>query len=273
MNECPAVHPALPPLFDPQVPDHPALWAVFKGRHAGRAVVDDIRHPAQCVVRTDACLTYCSRDVSAAFLSEAIAHLCQIGPLWLIWPNATSSPPVTPPATVVTRRLGFSDCDPDSALLAGWRRRLPDGFAIRPIDRELLARCEWRSDMEFYCGSVDSFLVNNFGLCLMRSGGSTAGVDGTPVAEIITEAYASSLGDTHAEIGAVTREAHRGHGYAPVACAYLIAECARRGYQAYWSCDADNPPSARVARKLGFRHEQAYLILEYGPLAATDAVV
>jgi GNAT superfamily N-acetyltransferase len=267
MMDCPATHPALPALFDPHVPDHPALWAVFEGRHAGRAVMDDVRRPSQVVVRTDACLTYCSRDVSATFLTAAIAHLRQIGPIWLIWPSATSSPQVTPPPTAVIRRLGFSDCDPHSALLADWRRRVPDGFAIRPIDRELLARCEWRSDMEFYCGSVDSFLANGIGLCLMQGDATGVAADGIPVAEILVEAYASSLGRTHAEIGAVTREAHRGRGYAPIACAYLIDECARRGYQAYWSCDADNPASARVAHKLGFRHEQAYLILEWGALA------
>ena len=265
MYECPAVHPALPALFDPCVPDHPALWAVFRGRHAGRAVVDNVQQPTQCVVRTDAVLTFCSRQISPAFLEGAIVHFRQIGPIWLIWPTTASSPPCTAPATQVTQRLGFTDCDPHSAILADWRRQLPNGFEIRPIDRDLLERCEWRSDMEFYCGSLDNFLANGIGLCLMRGGGGTTGGGRTAGGEIVVEAYASSLGDTHAEIGAITREAYRGHGYAPIACAYLIEACARRGYQAYWSCDADNPASARVARKLGFRQEQAYLILEYEP--------
>ncbi len=255
MVECPAVHPALPALFDPRVPDSPALWAVFMGRHAGRAVVDNVQRPSQCVVRTDAVLTYGSHHISPTFLNEAIAHFRHIGPIWLIWPSAASSPSLTPPATQVTQRLGFSDCDPHSAILADWRRRLPCRFEIRPIDRDLLERCEWRSEMEFYGGSLDNFLANDIGLCLMRGD------------EILVEAYASSLGEAQAEIGVITREAHRGHGYAPIACAYLIEACARRGYQAYWSCDADNPASARVARKLGFRQEQAYQILEYGPLA------
>ncbi len=29
------------------IPDHPALGAVFKGRHTGRAVVDDVEHPME----------------------------------------------------------------------------------------------------------------------------------------------------------------------------------------------------------------------------------
>lgn len=93
------------------------------------------------------------------------------------------------------------------------------------------------------------------GLCLMQGD------------EIIVEAYVSSFGDRTAEIGAVTREAYRGRGYASIACAYLIEACEQRGYQPYWSCDADNLASIQVARKLGFRHEQAYQILEYSPLS------
>jgi RimJ/RimL family protein N-acetyltransferase len=132
---------------------------------------------------------------------------------------------------------------------------LPEGLDIRPIDRQLLGRCEWREDIEFYCGSVDNFLVNGIGLALMQGD------------EIISETYATSLGDARAEIGAVTRAAQRGRGYAPIACAFLIQACAQRGYQAYWSCDADNAASARVARKLGFEREGAYQILEYSALS------
>jgi hypothetical protein len=84
MIECPPDHPALPNLFDPHVPNNPALWAVFHGRHAGRALVDDLQSPTQCVLRTEAVLTYASQGISQAFLEEAIAHFIQVGPIWLI---------------------------------------------------------------------------------------------------------------------------------------------------------------------------------------------
>jgi RimJ/RimL family protein N-acetyltransferase len=203
-------------------------------------------------------LTFSSRQISQAFLNLAIAHLRQTGPVWLIEAPTLSSPPLAPKATLVTRRLEFYDCDPHARVLTDLRRRLPDGFEIHPIDRHLLERCEWRSDMEFYCGSLDNFLVNGIGLALMRGN------------DIVVEAYASSLGEANAEIGAVTREAYRGHGYAPIACAYLVQACQERGYQAYWSCDAENMASIRVARKLGFRQEEAYQILEYSPLSRND---
>jgi len=258
MQECPVDHPALLGLFDSTVPDNPVLWAVLKGRTAGRALVDNAQSPSQCVLRTDACLTFSSRRISQAFLNQAITHLRQTGPVWLVGPPTLPSQPLAPNATLIIQRLEFYDCDPRACVLADLRRRLPDGFEIHPIDRHLLERCAWRSDMEFYCGSLDNFLVNGIGLALMRGD------------DIIVEAYATSLGEANAEIGAVTREAYRGHGYAPIACAFLIQACEERGYQAYWSCDAENTASIRVARKLGFRQEKAYQILEYSPLSRND---
>ncbi len=82
--------------------------------------------------------------------------------------------------------------------------------------------------------------------------------------EIIIEAYASSLGAKYAEIGAITREHYRGmglrshHSRVPDR-----SPGAARAHHADWSCDEDNPSSARVARKLGFRKEKAYEWLEY----------
>jgi predicted GNAT family acetyltransferase len=105
--------------------------------------------------------------------------------------------------------------------------------------------------MAFYCESLENFLLNGLGMCLMQDD------------EIIVEAYASSLGKPYAEIGAITHEPFRGRGYAPITVAYLMAALEQRGYHAYWSCDTDNPSSARVARKLGFRVERAYEFLEY----------
>ena len=258
MNTCPVDHPTIKALFDPSVPDNPVLWAVFKGRNTGKALVDDLHHPSQCVVRTDAVLTFVSRDIDQAFLHEALAYFRQAGPIWLVWPSTLSTQLPAPEGGQIVQRLEFYDPEPRSPWLADLRKQLPPGFEIRPIDRRLLERCEWRSDMEFYCGNLDNFLANGMGLCLMQGD------------EIIVEAYVSSFGELYAEIGAVTREAYRGRGYAPIACAFLIEACEKRGFRAYWSCDADNLASIRVGRKLGFRHEKAYQILEYVPVSGSQ---
>jgi hypothetical protein len=69
MLECPISHPALPTLYDPQVPNNPTLWAAFHGRLRGLALVDDLLIPTQCRVRTEARLTYASRWMSQSFLA------------------------------------------------------------------------------------------------------------------------------------------------------------------------------------------------------------
>lgn len=254
MQEIPADHPALPALFAPDVPNHPGLWAVFRGRHTGQALVDDPERPARCVVRTDAQLTFSSRGVEPSFMAEAIQGLRRVGPLLLVRTPEQAALGVPPGCSCVTQRLEFFDYDAHSPGLAALRAGLPAGLSIRCMDRSLLERCEWRDDMKFYCGSLENFLANAAGLCLM---------DGET---IVAEAYASSFGWHDAEIGVLTRAGHRGRGCAPIACAYLIELCEARGYSAYWSCDADNLPSIRVAEKLGFRQRRAYAFYEYGAL-------
>jgi RimJ/RimL family protein N-acetyltransferase len=215
--------------------------------------VDSIQDPSQCVIRTGAVLTFFSRQIDQTFLHEAIARFGETDPVWLVWPSTLVPEPFLLQDAQIVQRLEFYGCASRGQVLADWRRRLPAGFEIRAIDRRLLARCEWRSEMEFYCGSLDNFLANGIGLCLMRG------------EDIIAEAYASSLGGGRAEIGAVTRAAYRGKGYAPIACAYLIKACEERGCQPNWSCDIDNEASIRVARKLEFRQQRAYQILEVEP--------
>ena len=254
MIECPINHPGLPSLFDPHVPNNPALWAVFQGRHAGRAVVDDLQHPSQCLIRTEAVLTYASHLMSHSFLSEAIDYFRHNGHIWLI--RSADDPPA-PEGYRTLPRLEFFDYDPHSLVLEDFRNRLSAGFELRLIDANLLNRCEWRNDMAFYCGSLENFLHNGVGICLMRG------------EEIIVETYASALGAPYAEIGAITHEPYRGRGYTPIALAYLIEALEQSGFHAYWSCDADNPASARVARKLGFKIERPYEIWEYEPLPGT----
>jgi RimJ/RimL family protein N-acetyltransferase len=139
--------------------------------------------------------------------------------------------------------------------MAEIRANLPAGYKMCTIDLELLQRCEWRDDMAFFCGSLENFLRNALGMCLMHED------------EIIVETYASALGREHAEIGAITREPYRGRGFAPIAVAYLNEALEQRGYHSYWSCSVENPASARVARKLGFRVEKPYEIWEYEPPA------
>lgn len=250
MIDCPIDHPSLPGLFDPHLPNNPALWAVFLGRHSGKAFVDNLLNPKQGLVRTDALLTYASRGISQEFLAQAIEQFLQYERIWLVR-NQGDAP--APAGYKTIPRLEFYDYDPQSQNLKDLRSRLPAELKLRMIDMQLLQRCEWRDDMAFYCGSLENFLKHDLGMCLMEG------------EEIVVESYASAFGAHYAEIGVLTRETQRGKGLAPITTAYLIDELEQRGYHAYWSCDLDNSASARVARKLGFIIERAYEIFDYSP--------
>jgi RimJ/RimL family protein N-acetyltransferase len=257
MHAFPVNDPVLQELFDPNQPNSSALWAVLLGNYSGKAVVDNVQIPSQCVLRTDAQLTYFSNQTSQAFLDEAIAHFRESGSIWLVWPHSTSLHPPENKSRNILDRLEFYGFDPQSEILAKLRRRLPVGYDIRMIDNQLLERCEWRAEIEFFAGSMSNFLLHGIGLCMMKDD------------EIIVEAYAFSLGKPWAEIGAITHKEYWGQGYAPIACAYLIEVCEERGYQAYWSCDTDNPASIRVAQKLGFLQENAYRVFEYNSFSCS----
>ena len=251
----PASSAALKDLFDPGQPNSPALWAVLTGKHPGKAVVDDPQHPVQCVLRTGAALSYFGRRTSQSSLDEGIAHFRREGPVWLVWPHGCSLDPPQIKNAQVVQRLEFLGYDPNSETLRTLRRQLPDECSMQAIDRQLLQKCAWRDEMEFYAGSLDNFLAHGLGLCMLHAG------------EIVVEAYASAFGKTRAEIGAITRPDMRGRGYAAIACAYLIEKVEQLGFQAYWSCDADHRASIRVAEKLGFQRRRAYPIYEYDSLA------
>lgn len=251
MEPCPVSHPDLRNLFAPQQPNRAEIEAVLAGRRAGTAVVDDVCHPTECVLRSKACLTFPSSGISQDALDVGLACLSALGPIWLIWDGALH-PGVEPPeADSVRPRIGFAECDVTSQRLADLRNSLPAGLTVLRVDRELIERCEWRDEMEFYCGSIDKFLDHGLGVCLMRGD------------EILSEAYASALGSDLAEIGAVTREAHRRRGYALLASSFLIELCRAKGYGVYWSCNAENEASARLARRLGFAAETRYSEYEY----------
>lgn len=251
MHDFPVDNPVLQELFDPYLPNSPALWAVLRGNYAGKAVVDRVQNPSQCVLRTDAALTYFGSQTGQTFLNEAISHFREAGPVWLVWPHKSSLHPPQIKVAEIVNRLEFYECDPNSVILNNLKRQIPEGYVIHDINEQILEHCEWRTDIEYYAGSLTNFLAHGIGICIMHGN------------DIIVEAYASSLGKTRAEIGAITHEAFRGRGYASIACAYLIEACKQQGYQAYWSCDADHTASIRVAQKLGFQQERAYRIFEY----------
>lgn len=243
----------LAPLFDPNIPNHPMLFGILHGRNLGQVVVDQTTAPQHAAIRTMDGLLFTSRSLQPAFLQEAINHFRATGHVGLVWPARTDLTP--PEAAQVIRRREFSTRAADSHLWVELKRLAPEQGEVRLADKALLERCRWRPALEAVSGSLDRYL--NFGLsvCLVHG------------PDILAEAHAPFWGQGVVEIGVTTHKAYRGQGYASVVCAHLIEACEQRGCQTYWSCDADNIASVRLAAKLGYSGERDYDILVY-PLIA-----
>ena len=160
MNSTPVNSQVIQGLFDRELPNSPALWAVLKGNHSGKALVDDIKNPSQCVVRTDAALTYFSSQTNHDFLGKAIEQFRRSGEVWLVWTDATTlEPPIVEDAEIINR-MEFFGIKSGSKGLLNLRNKLPLNFIIQTIDAEMLQHCEWGEEMVFYSGSPDNFSLS-----------------------------------------------------------------------------------------------------------------
>lgn len=120
---------------------------------------------------------------------------------------------------------------------AGWRARIPTGFRLQQVDRQLAGQI---SGIEQLWGSVDNFLSNGFAYAITQGG------------RVISRACTVFRGDNWVEIGIETDEAHRRRGLATLAACAFIEHCLKAGLQFEWGCWDVNAPSRQLAAKLGF---------------------
>lgn len=69
--------------------------------------------------------------------------------------------------------------------------------------------------------------------------------------DLVAVAFTASRSARYGEIGVVTRERHRGRGYAAAAAALVAADMTASGLRVVWSTGVTNVASRRVAAKLG----------------------
>lgn len=141
----------------------------------------------------------------------------------------------------------------DRAKLEAYAAALPEGYALRMIDEELvpvLLGEEWSKDL---CAAF----FTPAGCC--RWGlGVVAVRDGVPVAG--AGSYCVYWGGIEVEID--TREDHRRRGLATACGARLILECLDRGLYPSW--DAIDLRSVALAEKLGYHRGEPYPVYWIG---------
>lgn len=235
-------------LFDARAPASLRCCAVLDGTSRGRIFVDNRDRPRWGAVQEAAFGTvYFGGAPDAPTIHRLIATLRRDGDVLVgFWDGDPLEQLLPPSPDYVGRVLEF--LDRDAAPLQALVDRLPEGYAVRPVDRALFERCLWYADTVRAHGSAEAYLAKARAVCLMHGD------------EIVCEASTGPLIRGVRELGVITHERHRGREFATGTSAYLVAACEQAGERTYWNCAVTNVASAAVARKLGYRTEREYTL-------------
>jgi RimJ/RimL family protein N-acetyltransferase len=242
---------ALKALFSPTEPAGIRCFAVLEGSIAGQILTDNADSPTWSVVREAMFgTTYFGGAIDSTLLSEVIITLRRAGDVVIgLWHDDERSHLLPPNPEYDGIALNYTDRPLNEGLDA--YLQVPEGCTIRRVDAELFERSVDRDMNILACGGKEKALESLIGFYLMRGD------------EILCEASTGPAVMGIREAGVMTYEAHRGHGYATIACAHLIRFCEQAGYQTLWNTAKQNLGSNALARKLGYRKAQEYRVIAW----------
>jgi hypothetical protein len=245
--------PAIRALFqDADLPAGLRCSAVLGGYTRGIVHADDAHRSTWAVLRENVYGTlYPVGALTADVLTNMIGRYSARGEALIgYWPGDPLAAllPASP-----QYRGTVLDFTGRSGSLSELLNAVPDGCEVRRMDVSLLKRSRNYEEMVKAHGSIDAAAQKEVAFCLMR--GET----------IVCEASAAPLSPRVMEVGMVTHEDYRRRGYATFLCAHLIAHLERRGFATYWNCNAENVPSAIIARRLGYQREHEYRLMAWRP--------
>jgi RimJ/RimL family protein N-acetyltransferase len=137
------------------------------------------------------------------------------------------------------------------AICTSWP--LAPDIQLLPIDQSLLTATDYRNlvpiraEISWMWPSIERFLEHGWGVAAVHR-------NETAVCWVTAE-YVSAR---QCAVGIETSPEFRQQGIATAAAARFVAESLQRGVQVGWECEADNPPSVRLAEKLGFTLVERY---------------
>ena len=146
---------------------------------------------------------------------------------------------ILPTPTVINlQRSTFTFNESKFMTLRDWRRHVPSGYKIKRIDANLVSRLA--DDICATWRSVDEFLANGFGYCMLEGN------------DVVSACLSAFIARGEVEIGVSTEKAYRRQGYGSLTAAAMISHCLENGLSPHWECFWDNKPSIGLANKLGF---------------------
>ena len=246
----PATDPTLEALIRSDAPARMRAVAVLDGTLVGRAWLDDPAHPRAVLIIEDADgTTYAGGDLTREVVAATLAGLpTRSGDL--IFGFAGPDDPLRDlvPGDPYWRGEAIDLTDrvpnPDEASLL--TRELEGGAHLVRLDATTLPMTEWYEDTIHAAGSLERWLEASIGFGVLREG------------ELLAEATAGPRCRGWLELGVITREAHRGHGYGTLVSCAVARACEAGGDRVWWNANADNAPSLAIARRIGFRTERRF---------------
>lgn len=240
-------------LFEKTIPNNPRVFSILEGRNPGNIFVDNVAKPLRALALLPHDNAVCTGGVfDQESLNEGVSFLRKRTDIKLYWPFEGYGELVPPPSSSgEIEVMEFFDLADKIEHLKLVSQKIPADCNIHRIDRELFEHCLWHDHVIDFCGTIDNFLSNGLGYCLMKG------------SEIVVEAYVPFWGAGHAEIGGITHENYRKLGYAYTTMAYLITQCEEKGFKTRWSTGNRNTASVALARKLGYKIEKTFKLLEF----------
>ncbi len=253
----PNEHGRARPLLSALEDTHLAVTAILAGTVEGHVYVDDPANPTVALANTKQRYYLAGRPGNEASeeglrqlfaeviyprnrAAGALMFVLYYAPGWEVR-IAEGILPGKFPIRDEREYYAFRRLDPE------WRSRLPAGYTLRPVDRELLAQeglanlDALKEEMTSERETVEAFLERSFGVCLLHR---------DEIAGWCLSEYNS--GD-RCEVGIETVEGHRRRGLGTVAASAFVERALQQGVRHIgWDCWAGNVASAATARRAGF---------------------
>jgi RimJ/RimL family protein N-acetyltransferase len=139
--------------------------------------------------------------------------------------------------------------------LFDWKTKMPDGFVIREISREIVKNDDlknidkmkdWISGAWF--GLFDDFYAKGTGACMMKGD------------DIVSWCFTVNDATDSCELGMATAEEYRRQGLGTITAAAAVDFCLKKGFTVLdWHCDDNNKGSWSIAQNAGFKREPDYI--------------
>ncbi len=163
------------------------------------------------------------------------------------WEAALLSVEKNSPVEVPRFGIVQRDYDFDVSLLERISSQVPEGYEMRPFDKEIYEAAmeeEWSRPFCETFSSAEDFLTRGFGFAILKEW------------ELVCGTSTMTVYDGGTETQVATREEHQGKGLALACSSTFVLECVRRGIRPCW--DAANEASLHMALKLGYEYKGVY---------------